>query len=182
MVVDHVIRAGVDEVTFEVEARNLGDAYVDAVWAQPCVRVGDFTARGQEDYVERSFIFLDRGLTLLDETRRTEDAIYRGGQVYVPAGIDLDDVNPRPISPDVPANGLIGCFSADGRKVLATAWEPYQELFQGVIVCLHSDFRLGGLAPGDVKRARGKLYIVDADIPALLARYERDFPEHAAAR
>ena len=28
---------------------------------------------------------------------------------------------------------------------LATAWEPYQELFQGVIVCMHSDFRIGGL-------------------------------------
>ena len=29
-------------------------------------------------------------------------------------------------------------------STMAVAWEPYQELFQGVIVCLHSDFRIGG--------------------------------------
>jgi predicted neuraminidase len=62
--------------------------------------------------------------------------------------------------------------------ILATAWEPYQELFQGVIVCLHSDFRIGGLKPGEQKRIRGKLYLVPADEEALLARYRRDFPEH----
>ena len=60
---------------------------------------------------------------------------------------------------------------------MATAWEPYQELFQGVIVCLHSDFRLGGLAPGESKRIRGKIYVVPNDVEALLKRYEADFPE-----
>src|SRR4030095_14778305 len=111
----------------------------------------------------------------LTETRRSEDAIYRGGQVYVPAGIDREDVNPRPLSPDVPSHGLIGCVSADGRMLLAVAWEPYQELFQGVIVCLHSDFRLGGLEPGETKRARGRMYIMENDTRALLEAYERDF-------
>ena len=38
----------------------------------------------------------------------SEEARYRGGQVYVPEGIDRADVNPRPLSPDVPVNGLIG--------------------------------------------------------------------------
>ena len=61
---------------------------------------------------------------------------------------------------------------------MATAWEPYQELFQGVIVCLHSDFRIGGLKPGETKTIRGKIYLMPADFPALLARYRRDFPEH----
>ena len=28
---------------------------------------------------------------------------------------------------------------------MAVAWEPYQEIFLGVITCIHSDFRLGGL-------------------------------------
>ena len=62
--------------------------------------------------------------------------------------------------------------------MLATAWEPYQELFQGVGVCVHSDFRIGGLKPGETKKIRGKLYVVPADADALLRRYERDFPEH----
>ena len=63
--------------------------------------------------------------------------------------------------------------------LLAVAWEPYQELFQGVIACMHSDFRIGGLAPGETKQIRGKLYVVPADVDALFRRYLRDFPEQA---
>ena len=110
--------------------------------------VDRFTGLKQADYIRRSFIFTSDGLTTLDRSRRTEEALYRGGQVYVPEGIDLEDVNPRPISPDKPVNSLIGCFSEDGKYLLATAWNRTQELFQGVAVCLHADFRLGGLLPG----------------------------------
>ena len=173
--VRHEIRAGQDEVGFQVTAVNPGSGYADVVWVQPCIRVGLFTGRGQQDYVERSFIYVTGKLTPLDRTKHTTEAIYKGGQIYVPAGIGLRDVNPRPISPDVPSNGLIGCFSADGRYILATAWEPYQELFQGVVVCLHSDFRIGGLSPGQTKTARGKIYIVPNDPEELLRRYRRDF-------
>ena len=60
---------------------------------------------------------------------------------------------------------------------MAVAWEPYQEIFQGVISCIHSDFRIGGLAPGETKKIRGKIYIVPADVTALVQRYQRDFPE-----
>ncbi len=174
--VTHDIRPGDGEVEFRVEAVNRGAEYVDAVWVQPCVRVRGFTGATQQTYVAKSFIFVDGKLASLDRVRRTEEAIYRGGQVYVPASVDRRDVNPRPLSPDVPSNGLIGCFSADGTKLFATAWEPYQELFQGVIVCLHSDFRLGGLRPGETKRARGKIYVMENDVDRLLERYRRDFP------
>ena len=92
------------------------------------------------------------------------------------------DVNPRPLSRLVPSNGLIGCFSGDGKMVMASAWEPYQELFQGVAVCVHSDFRIGGLKPGETKNIRGKLYLMSADPDALLRRYERDFPEHVTKK
>ena len=63
--------------------------------------------------------------------------------------------------------------------ICASAWEPYQNFFQGVIRCLHSDFRIGGLAPGETKNIRGKIYVVPADVPALLNRYNNDFPEHS---
>ena len=66
----------------------------------------------------------------------------------------------------------------DEKRIYASAWEPYQELFQGVARCLHSDFRIGGLAPGETKKIRGKMYLVSADVDELLARYARDFPEH----
>jgi hypothetical protein len=61
---------------------------------------------------------------------------------------------------------------------MAVAWQPYQELFLGVASCIHSDFRIGGLAAGEHKEIRGKLYIVAADVEALVERYARDFPEH----
>ena len=175
VVIEHDIRARSDEVEFRVEARNTGTAFVDVQWFQPCMRVGGFTGLKQSNYIERSFIFTAGGLKTLDRTRRTEEAIYRGGQVYVPAGVSTNDVNPRPLSPEIPVNNLIGCYSADGRWLLATAWDQTQELFQGVIVCLHADPRLGGLQPGERKQLRGKVYFLPNDPAALLARYRRDF-------
>jgi hypothetical protein len=173
--VDHEITVAPGEVRFEVVAVNKGPRYVDAVWVQPCTRVGAFCGGDKQTYIPKSFIFVGGKRTFLDQARRTEEAVYKGGQVYVPADIDRKDVNPRPLSPDVPSNGLIGCVSADGRLLFATAWEPYQELFQGVIICLHSDFRLGGLNPGETKRARGRMYFMENDPDALVARWRRDF-------
>jgi hypothetical protein len=43
---------------------------------------------------------------------------------------------------------------------------------------LHSDFRIGGLAPGETKSIRGKLYLTGPDVEALVKRYENDFAEH----
>ena len=111
-----------------------------------------------------------------------EKARYTPGQVWCPVNVDRADVNPRPLSELVPSSGLIGCFSADDKQILATAWEPYQELFQGVITCLHSDFRIGGLKPGETKSIRGKLYLTGPDVDALVKRYEADFPEHTRRR
>jgi hypothetical protein len=178
--VDHELRAGGDEVTFRLVASNPTDRASEAVWAQPCIRVDKFTGvppkRASEEYLPRSFIFIDGHLTRLPTQPWATQARYIPGQVYCPANVDRNDVNPRPLSTLVPSNGLIGCFSADETMIMATAWEPYQELFQGVIVCLHSDFRIGGLKPGQTKTIRGKIYVVKNHVPALLKRYKTDFP------
>ena len=174
--IEHRIVAGEDDVTFDVRLINKGERFVDADWAQPCMRVGEFTGRGQDDYFEKCFIFTEKGLVRMHRTHRETKARYVPGQVYVPAGIDLNDVNPRPLSKTKPVNGLVGCFSADESKILAMAWDHTQELFQGVIICIHNDFRIGGLKPGETKRLRGKIYILPNDVPALLKRYQRDFP------
>jgi hypothetical protein len=42
-----------------------------------------------------------------------------------------------------------------------------------------SDFRIGGLKPGETKATRGKTYTLPADEASLVKRYERDFPEQA---
>jgi len=171
----HDIQAGMDEVTFRLRCENQGQQPVDVEWFQPCMRVKQFTGLNQSNYISRCFIFTESGLTTLDRTRRTEEARYRGGQVYVPKGIDENDVNPRPLSPDRPVNNLIGCFSADGKYLLGNAWDKPQELFQGVIVCIHNDPRIGGLKPGEVKKLFGKLYFLKNEPQELLRRYERDF-------
>jgi hypothetical protein len=179
VIVDHTITAGADEVDFRLSARNPTDKASQAHWAQPCMRVDKFTGRGQKDYLEKSFIFVDGKLTRMPTEPWATKARYTPGQVWCPKGVDRNDVNPRPLSTIVPSNGLIGCFSADEKTLVAMAWEPYQELFQGVIVCLHSDFRIGGLKPGETKSIRGRIYILPADEAALVKRYERDFPEQA---
>jgi len=83
---------------------------------------------------------------------------------------------------DQPVNGLIGCFSGDGSQLLATASTSTQELFEGVFVCLHSDPRIGGLAPGETKEIRAKIYLLKNDTRQLLDCYRHDFPEAAMTK
>jgi len=180
--VDHEIRAGRDEVDFRVAATNPTSALSQAHWAQPCVRVDRYAGtkpeHASEAYLPRCFIYTRGKRARLPTEPWARQALYTPGQVWCPEGVSREDVNPRPLSEIVPSNGLIGCVSADGKELVAMAWEPYQELFQGVIVCLHSDFRIGGLKPGQSKTIRGKIYLMPADFPKLEGRYRRDFPTH----
>ncbi len=186
VIVEHTITAKDDEVDFRVAAHNPTDKASEAHWAQPCVRLGPFTGftstekgpnGAPEDYLPKCFIFLDGKMERMPTREWATKARFTPGQVWVPAGVPRTDANPRPHNPLVPSNGLIGCFSADDKLIYAAAWDSYQELFQGVARCLHSDFRLGGLQPGERKEVHGKIYIVPNDVPALLRRYERDFPK-----
>lgn len=180
LVVEHEIRSTPDEVDFRIVAHNPTAKRSEAHWAQPCIRLDKFTGANQQTYLAKSFIFLDGKLERMPTRNWATQARYIPGQVWAPKGVDRNDVNPRPLSDLVPSNGLIGCFSADESMIFATAFEPYQELFQGVAVCLHSDFRLGGLMPGETKKVRGKIYIVPNRLDELLARYQKDFPEQVA--
>lgn len=184
LIVEHTITAGDDEVDFRLQAHNPTTHPSEAHWAQPCVRLGSFTGFSNDlnqsdinDYLPKCFIFLNGKLARMPTPDWATQARYTPGQVWCPAGVPRADVNPRPLSKLVPGNGLIGCFSGDEKLIFATAWEPYQELFQGVARCLHSDFRLGGVGPGQSRRIRGKIYLVPNDVPALLTRYRHDFPE-----
>ena len=186
LTVEHVITAREDEVDLQLRAHNPGPKRSEAHWAQPCIRLGEFTGFGPAQtaddyaYLPKCFVFLDGRPERMPTREWATQARYTPGQVWRPAHVPRTDVNPRPLSKLVPSNGLIGCFSQDEKLIFATAWEPYQELFQGVARCLHSDFRLGGLQPGETKAVRGKVYIVSADLSALVRRYERDFPEHVS--
>ena len=180
VVVDHTITAGDDEIDFRLTGRTIPPTKTPSrSRRQPCVRVDELTGRGKLDYIPYCFIFVDEKLTRLPTEPWATEAIYVPGQVYCPPHVDPNDVNPRPLEQRGPQQRADGRhFSDDGQTILATAWEPYHELFQGVGTCIHSDFRLGGLAAGETEALQGEIYIVPADGNALL-RYHRDFPEHA---
>ncbi len=182
VVVRHAITAGMDEIDFRLTAHNPTQRVSQAHWAQPCIRVDGFTGKSQDDYLPLCFIVVEGRITRLPSQPWATRARYVPGQVYCPANVNRNDVNPRPLSSIVPSHGLIGCFSADGRWIVASAWQPYQELFQGVITCVHSDFRIGGLEPGETKKIRGKIYVARDDGDTLLRRYERDFAEQVTSR
>ncbi len=190
VVVRHRITAEADCVNFQVTATNPTGHASQAHWAQPCMRVDKFVGvapeHDSETYLSRSFVFDGPDLDgnpvrkfLTEWSPWARAARYTPGQVWPGPGVPRDDVNPRPLNPRSTANGLIGCVSADGRKILAMAWEPYQELFQGVVVCLHADFRIGGLKPGETRDIRGKVYLMENDPAKLLKRYMIDFPDRA---
>jgi hypothetical protein len=177
VVVHHCIHAQHDEVSFDVELHNPTGVASRAHWAQPCIRVAEFTGvpmkRDSEEYLNKCFVFIDGKPMRMPTPLWNRQARYSPGQVWRPDHVNPADVNPRPMNPKPPSNGLIGCYSADDKLILATAWEPYQELFQGVLCCLHSDFRIGGLMPGERKHARGRIYLVPADMDALVRRYQQ---------
>ena len=179
LVVDHLIEASQDAVSFQIVAHNPTDKTSDAHWAQPCIRVARFTGvpeeHDAETYLPKCFVMIDKAPRFLPTEPWATKARYVPGQVYGLAGVDRQDLNPRPLSELAASDGLMGCVSGDGQNILAVAFEPSQELFQGVIVCIHADFRLGGLNPGETKRVRGRLYVVPNDLESLVGRYQRDF-------
>lgn len=183
VVVEHTITASTDDVTFAITAHNPTATASGAHWAQPCIRLGDFTGfdsagKDIDDYLPKCFLFLDGKLTRMNDIKPwSKEARYTPGQVWCPKDVPRSDINPRPLSPLVPSSRLIGCFSGDEKQLFAVAFDPHQELFQGVARCLHSDFRIGGLKPGETKLIKGKIYLTPNNVPALLARYAKDFPE-----
>ncbi len=152
-------------------------------WFQPaCIRVDRFTGASQSNYTARSFVFTDAGRTSLASLRRTTNALYLGGQVFLPRWIQEQDANPRPVAIDRITNGIIGAVSADGSSLLAIASDRTFELFEGVYVCLHSDPWIGGLQPNESRRIRQKIYLLPNDTQQLLHRYAEDFPNQTPER
>jgi hypothetical protein len=187
VMVDHVITTRriddkTDAVDFRLIATNPTDQESHAHWAQPCIRVDKFTGLTQETYLPKCFVFINGRLMRLPTQPWATKARYTPGQVFCPANVNRNDVNPRPLSRLVPWNGLAGCYSGDESQIMAVAWQPYQELFQGVAVCIHSDFRIGGLKPHEAKHIRGTIYFTSAGIDTLLKTYQQEFPSQVINR
>ena len=178
VIVDHDVSVDEDAVDFRTAASNPTASDSPVAWGAPCVIVDEFTGCDKDTYLPKCFVCLDDKVTRLPVQPWATEAIETPGQVWCPQHVDPDDVESHPLSELTCSNGLIGCFSADERMVMAVAWQPYQNLFQGIIACLHADFRIDGLRAGQTKQSRGRIYLVEADMARLLDRYGRDFPEH----
>jgi hypothetical protein len=162
LVVDHDIRAVADGVTFDLTVTNPTDHKNEAEWAQPCIRLGDFAGGERDDGTGPD-------ITTMPTQPWATRARYTPGQCWCPKDVPRTDVNPRPLSTLVPDNGLIGCFSRDGKWLFAVVFEPTQELFQGVAQCLHNDFRIGQVPPGQSRKIRGRIWIIPNERPRLEA-------------
>jgi hypothetical protein len=167
VIVRHVVRAVEDGVIFGVTAHNPTGHSSEVHWAQPCLRLGEFAGcAGDPDphaILPRVFIFLDDHPAFLPTHPWATEARYTPGQVWRAPGVPPQDVNPRPLSPLVPSRNIMGCLSADGEWLAATEWQPLHELFLGIYHCIHADFSIGGLAPGETKRATGRLDLLHRD-------------------
>lgn len=178
LVVEHDIRAVADGVTFDLTVTNPTDHKNEAEWAQPCIRLGDFAGGENDDgtgpdiKLARAFIFLNGKLTTMPMQPWAAQARYTPGQVWCPKDVPRTDVNPRPLSTLVPDNGLIGCFSRDAKWLFAVVFDPAQELFQGVAQCLHNDFRIGQVPPGQSRKIRGRIWIIANDEQRLVALHK----------
>ena len=80
VIVEHTVTTKADEVDFRLVARNPGSQRSEAHWAQPCVRLGDFTGfdprgRDLDDYLPKCFIFLNGKLVRLPDVRHRSDCL-----------------------------------------------------------------------------------------------------------
>ena len=140
------------------------------------------------EFVKRSFIFTDRGLTLLHETERTEIASKHD--------LPQDDLRNNPplaqsyfgvwqnvpkvtyCSPTGYTYPVMGVVSTDGKYLVAVASDSPRFMLQAWIDCVHDYARfLPADAPLAKRTWRRKFYAMENDPDALLARVARDFPE-----
>lgn len=141
-----------------------------------------------EDFVARCFVFLERGLTLLKDTKRIPGTRDRKNdkanapnpwiQEYVPAWRRHPGQvkGQRGFSTDRPVAPIIGTVSRDGNHLVAVAWPETGRLGQVWHSCIHPRPAVGESFDGTRTRSRARIYLMKNDGAALLARFRKDFP------
>jgi len=150
-----------------------------------------------DDYVGRSFLFLERGLTRLIDTNRVSSVDGRDNpysergraprpwvQEYVPAWRNHADFvhtfyGKRPLSWDRPIYPIMGVVSHDQRFLSAFAWPDTQRLGQLFISCFHPHAVMEETCDPETQRCvtRGKIYFMENNPERLLRAFEQDFPD-----
>lgn len=120
LIVDHDIRAVSDGVTFDLTVTNPTNHPNEAQWAQPCIRLGDFSGAQTSEpncpdiRLDRAFVFLGGKLTTMPTKPWATQARYTPGQVWCPKDVPRTDVNPRPLSTRCPTTTSSAVSAATG--------------------------------------------------------------------
>ena len=141
------------------------------------------------EFIKRCFIFTDRGRTFLHQTRRRPipvrpaDHQYNNPpwvQMYVGTWQDIPQAGRNSwadYSPDRYTTRVIGTVSRDGKYLAALANDSASTMCQAWHDCLHNNARWQpAQAPPEKRVWRLKVYALENDPQALLARANRDFP------
>jgi hypothetical protein len=141
------------------------------------------------EFIKRCFIFTASGVTFLDETRRrpipvrAADDRYNNPpwvQMYVGAWQDVPKTNSQgwaDYSPDRYTALVIGAVSRDRSHLAALANDSADSLCQAWHDCMHNNPQwLPANAPAEKRVWRLKLYVMENDPAALMARVVKDFP------
>jgi dienelactone hydrolase len=149
------------------------------------------------EFVKRCFIFTREGVTFLDRTERrpipvrAADDPYNNPvwvQMYVGEWQDVPQVGPTSwadYSPDRYTTTVIGAVSRDGKYLTAIANDSAPLMCQAWHDCMHNNpLWLPVNTPPTQQEWRVRIYAMENEPDALLARVARDFPlaRHAAQR
>jgi hypothetical protein len=141
------------------------------------------------EFVKRCFIFTPKGVVFLDKTTRrpipvrSADDRYNNPpwvQMYVGFWQELPKTNPKgwaDYSPDRYSTTIIGTVSRDQKHLAALANDSAPTMCQAWHDCLHNNpLWLPPNSPPEKRVWRLKIYVMENDPDALLARVVKDFP------
>jgi hypothetical protein len=142
------------------------------------------------EFVKRCFIFTRQGLTFLHQTQRRPIPVRAANdpynnpvwvQMYVGEWQDVPEAGPTSwaaYSPDRYTTTVIGTVSRDGRYLAAIANDSAPLMAQAWHDCLHNNpLWLPPDAPWTERVWRLRIYAMENDPDALLARVGQDFPK-----
>lgn len=141
------------------------------------------------EFIKRCFMFTAKGMTFLDKTTRrpipvrSADDPYNNPpwvQMYVGLWQDVPKTNPRgwaDYSPDRYVATVIGAVSRDHKHLAALANDSATTMCQAWHDCMHNNpLWLPAQSPPEKRVWRLKLYVMENDPDALMARVVKDFP------
>jgi hypothetical protein len=147
------------------------------------------------EFVKRCFIFTEKGVVFLDKTNRRPIPVRPANdpynnppwvQAYVGLWQDVPKTNPKSwadCSSDRYAATVIGAVSRDRKHLAALANDSATSMCQAWHDCMHNNpLWLPANAPPGKRMWRLKIYVMENDPDALMARVLKDFPNARGPR